>query len=124
MKHTGDGAMVVFSACSAAVRAAIVVLRRFADHNARRVDEALRVRIGIECGRAGRRGRRPVRHRGPTGSSVCDAAPPERIWVANIVRELCAGKEFRFVDLGSQTFKGIAEPIAVHEVPWRDGDDG
>ena len=50
VKHTGDGAMVVFSACSAAVRAAIVVLRRFADHNARQVDEPLRVRIGISAG--------------------------------------------------------------------------
>ena len=124
VKHTGDGAMVVFRACSAAVRAAIVVLRRFADHNAGQVDEPLRLRIGISAGEPVDEGEDLFGTAVQVARRVCDAAPPERIWVANVVRELCAGKEFRFVDLGSRTFKGIAEPIAVHEVPWSDGDDG
>jgi len=124
VKHTGDGAMVVFPACSAAVRAAVVVLRRFADHNAQQIDEPLRVRIGISAGEPVDEGEDLFGTAVQVARRVCDAAPPERIWVANVVRELCAGKEFRFVDLGSRTFKGIAEPITVHEVPWRDGADG
>jgi adenylate cyclase len=116
--------MVVFPACSAAVRAAVVVLRRFADHNAQQIDEPLRVRIGISAGEPVDEGEDLFGTAVQVARRVCDAAPPERIWVANVVRELCAGKEFRFVDLGSRTFKGIAEPITVHEVPWRDGADG
>jgi class 3 adenylate cyclase len=54
------------------------------------------------------------------GSPKVSAAPSSE----SQAPENSVEKEFRFVDLGSRTLKGIAEPITVHEVPWRDGDDG
>jgi adenylate cyclase len=119
VKHTGDGAMVVFPACSAAVRAAIMVLRCFGEHNEREPEEPLRVRVGMSAGEPVDEGEDLFGTAVQVARRVCDAAPPEHIWVANVVRELCAGKEFQFAELGSKALKGIAEPIAVHEVPWR-----
>jgi len=120
LKHTGDGSMVVFPACSAAVRAAILLLRRFAEFNVRQLEEPLRVRIGISAGEPVDEGEDLFGTAVQVARRVCDAAPAEHIWVANVVRELCAGKEFRFVDVGAKTLKGIDDPIAVHAVSWRD----
>jgi len=54
---------------------------------------------------------------------VCDAAPAERIYVSNVVRELCVGKEFRYEDLGAKSLKGFTDPIDVHEVLWTPGEE-
>jgi class 3 adenylate cyclase len=121
VKHTGDGAMVVFPACSAAVRAAVLILRRLVEYNEHQPEESLRIRIGISAGEPVDEGEDLFGTAVQVARRVCDAAPPERIWVANVVRELCAGKEFRFADLGARTLKGIEDPITVHEVWWRQG---
>ncbi len=47
-----------------------------------------------------------------------DAAQPSEILVSNVVRELCAGKHFRFADRGMTALKGFAEPVPLFAVSW------
>jgi len=39
--------------------------------------------------------------------------------VANVVRELAAGKGFLFSDRGEHAMKGFDEAVRVYEVNWR-----
>ncbi len=41
--------------------------------------------------------------------------------VANVVRELAAGKQFLFADRGEATLWGFEEPVRLYEVRWREG---
>ena len=40
------------------------------------------------------------------------------ILVANVARELAAGKAFSFADKGEATLKGFEKPVRLHEVRW------
>lgn len=48
------------------------------------------------------------------------AARGDQILVSNIVRELVAGKDYRFTSQGSQELKGLQEPIHIYELDWSD----
>jgi class 3 adenylate cyclase len=118
IKHTGDGLMVAFASASAAVRAAIAIQRCLREHNLRSAERPLRVRIGISAGEPVDDGEDLFGATVQLARRVCDAAPPERIWVANVVRELCIGKEFEFTSVGLTPLNGFAEPARLHEVVW------
>ena len=49
---------------------------------------------------------------------VCDSADAGAIHVANVIRELCLGKEFTFSDLGERPLKGFPHPVRLHAVLW------
>ena len=42
-------------------------------------------------------------------------AEPGQVLVSNVVRELCAGKQFTFEPLGDAALKGFNEPVALYE---------
>jgi class 3 adenylate cyclase len=122
IKHTGDGFMVAFPSASTAIRAAVAIQQTLRTHNTRTADRPLRVRIGISAGEPVDDGDDLFGATVQLARRVCDAAPAERIWVANVVRELCLGKEFAFSALGPTPLRGFADPIPLHEVAWtRDG---
>ena len=54
-------------------------------------------------------------------SRLCDDAEPNRILVAPVVKELCMGKGFTFLDRGETVFKGFDQPQRVFEVDWQKG---
>lgn len=120
VKHTGDGIMAAFTSVAGAVGFAMAAQRAFRDHNA---DNAvpLDVKIGISAGE-------PVTDDNDDlfGASVqlaarlCDLAVAGEIIVSLVVRELSAGKQFRFDDYGPVQLKGLPEPTAVYRVVWRD----
>ena len=120
VKHTGDGIMAAFTSVAAAVGFAIAAQRAFRDHNAGNA-VPLDVKIGISAGE-------PVTDNNDDlfGASVqlaarlCDIAPAGEIRVSLAVRELSAGKQFRFDDCGPVQLKGLPEPTAVYRVVWRD----
>lgn len=116
IKHTGDGCMVAFAAVSPAVRTAIALQRAFSSHNRNAADCPLRVRIGISAGEPVDDGADLFGAAVQLARRLCDAAPPERIYTSNVVRELCVGKEFAFADVGAVSLKGFADPVAIHEV--------
>jgi class 3 adenylate cyclase len=51
---------------------------------------------------------------------LCAAAEPGDIAVSVGVRELCAGKAFRFEDRGQLPLKGLPEPTQPYGVSWRE----
>lgn len=116
IKHTGDGCMVAFAAASPAIRAAIAVQHAFRSHNHCAADRPIRVRIGISAGEPVDQDQDLFGATVQLARRLCDAAPPERIYTSNVVRELCLGKEFKFADVGTRDLKGFADPVAIHEV--------
>lgn len=119
IKHTGDGIMAAFSVVSNAVEAAIDIQRRISAHNKAEGDVPLQVRIGINAGE-------PVVEDddlfGATvqlAARVCNAADPDRIFVSDVVRGLCAGKGIAFVSHGTRELKGFEDPVPVFEADWR-----
>jgi class 3 adenylate cyclase len=117
VKHTGDGIMASFVSGSAGIQCAISIQEALAKYNADST-EPIRVRIGLSAGE-------PVVENDELfgavvqlASRVCDAADAGRIYVANVVRDLCIGKNFEFEDRGEKSLKGFDEPVRLHEVIW------
>jgi class 3 adenylate cyclase len=65
VKHTGDGIMASFASVTNALESSVDIQRAFKDRNRERGEEAVRVRVGNERGRAGPRRWRPFRRRRP-----------------------------------------------------------
>jgi class 3 adenylate cyclase len=115
VKHTGDGIMASFTSVIAAVESGIDIQQSVRDRN-ESAPTAISLRIGISVGE-------PVTESGDLfGATVqlsarlCDAATPDGIAVSNAVRELCAGKRFRFDSRGDLELKGFPVPLPVFEV--------
>ena len=51
---------------------------------------------------------------------ITAAAKGGEILVSNVVRELAAGKQFLFADLGETALRGFEEPVRLYEVRWRE----
>ncbi len=119
IKHTGDGIMASFASAANGVEAAIVIQREIAEHNAKRADQPLHVRIGINAGE-------PIEEEddifGSTvqlAARVCAKCETDEILCTNVVRELSSGKGFAFEAQGAQTLKGFKEPIPLYLIQWR-----
>jgi class 3 adenylate cyclase len=115
VKHTGDGIMASFTSVIAAVESGIDIQQSVRDRN-ESAPIAISLRIGISVGE-------PVTESGDLfGATVqlsarlCDTATPDGIAVSNAVRELCAGKRFRFDSRGDLELKGFPVPVPVFEV--------
>ena len=54
--------------------------------------------------------------------AICDHAQAGQIVAANVVRELAAGKQFLFADLGETALRGFEDPVKLWELRWRDED--
>ncbi len=111
VKHTGDGILAEFPSASGALACASAIQDRFDARNEEQPDAPLLVRIGLNAGE-------PIAERGDVfgtvvqlASRLCAAADPGEIVVANVVRELAAGKSFQFVDLGTADLHGFPEPV-------------
>ncbi len=115
VKHTGDGIMASFGSAVAAVEAALAIQRDLAGGE-------VRVRVGLNAGE-------PIHEEGDyfggsvqLAARVCDRAEPGQVLVANVVRELCTGKMFRFDDQGEATLKGFPDPVRLFTVLPPKGD--
>lgn len=118
VKHTGDGIMAAFTSSAAAVRAAVAMQARLAEHAADKPQSPLKVRIGLAAGE-------PVeRHDDFFGATVqlaarlCAHAQPAEIVVSAVVADLCIGKGLRFRDLDDVTLRGFPTATAVRAVEW------
>ncbi|HUP20268.1 MAG TPA: nickel-binding protein [Gemmatimonadota bacterium] len=126
IKHTGDGTMAAFPTASTAIEASMAIQRAFTAHNQRMPDRNIEIRIGMSAGEPVDEGQDLFGATVQLARRVCDAAGVGGIYVSNVVRELCLGKDFRFADMGETPLKGFADPVRLHEVVWRvtapDGD--
>ena len=123
VKHTGDGIMAAFTSAANAVKSACRIVGGLNDHNGglSRVgrggpDYPVEVRIGISAGE-------PVeQHEDLYGSTVqlaarlCAQARPMQVLVAQVVADLCIGKNLKFIDAGHCQLKGFDGPIPTRAV--------
>ncbi len=117
VKTMGDSFMASFGSATRALECAIAIEKAFADRNASS-DEQLRVRVGISAGE-------PIEEDDDLfGSSVILAsriaaqAKGGEIILANVVRELAAGKGFMFADRGEIVLRGFDDPVRLYELKW------
>jgi class 3 adenylate cyclase len=120
VKALGDGFMASFSSATGALECAIAMQRAFAAHN-ESADEPIRVRIGLNAGE-------PIAEEADLfgtavnlAARIAAKAEGGEILVANVVRELAAGKGFLFADRGEMALRGFEDPVRLYEVRWREG---
>jgi len=118
VKTMGDGFMASFSSATGALECAIAMERAFAAHN-QAAGEPIRVRIGLNAGE-------PIaEEKDLFGTAVIMAAriaaqaAGGEILVANVVRELAAGKGFLFADRGEAALRGFEDSVRLYEVRWQ-----
>jgi class 3 adenylate cyclase len=118
VKTIGDGFMVSFVSPRHAVECAISIQRRLREQ-ADRPGYAMRLRAGLSVGE-------PVEEKQDFyGAAVqlaaraCAHAQPEQILASSVVRDLCIGKMFSFMDVGAVALKGFANPVQLYEVQWQ-----
>ena len=118
IKTMGDGFMVSFTSTSAALDTAVAIQEALADEFADGQEE-IRVRIGIHAGE-------PIAEDDDLhgtavimASRIMDEAGGGEIMVSSLVRELVAGRDYRFVGRGPRSLKGFEEPVPVFELDWR-----
>jgi len=118
IKHTGDGIMASFATASSALDAAIAIQRGVAAHKEEQPDSPLGVYVGLNAGE-------PIAEEGDLfGTSInlaariCDRAEAGQILASNVVRELAAGKQFLFADLGETELRGFEDPVKLWELRW------
>jgi class 3 adenylate cyclase/pimeloyl-ACP methyl ester carboxylesterase/acyl dehydratase len=118
IKTMGDGFMVSFTSTSSALDTAIAIQEAVADEFADGQEE-IRVRIGIHAGE-------PIAEDDDLhgtavimASRIMDAASGGEIMVSSLVRELVAGRDYRFVGRGPRSLKGFEESVPLFELDWR-----
>jgi len=124
VKTLGDGFMASFSSATKALECASAIQSAFAERN-ESADEPIRVRIGLNAGE-------PIAEDDPGGrgdlfgtavnmaARIASKAEGGEIVVADVVRQLVAGKEFLFNDRGDTELRGFEDPVRVYEVRWED----
>jgi class 3 adenylate cyclase len=128
VKALGDGFMASFSSATRALECAIAMQRAFAASNAARPEPVegraaqIRVRIGLNAGE-------PIAEEADLfgtavnlAARIAAQAEGGEILVANVVRELAAGKGFLFADRGETALRGFEDPVRLYEVRW--GEEG
>ena len=53
------------------------------------------------------------------GPRICAHAEASQILVPIVVRELAAGKQFLFADLGETELRGFEDPVRLYELRWQ-----
>jgi len=121
IKHTGDGIMCSFATTSNSVEASVVIQKGVAAHNTNNPDLPLHIKIGINAGE-------PIQEDddlfGTTvqlSARIVDKAQSEEIFVSEIVRGICAGKDIKFKNRGGYAMKGFDGDLTLYEVVWNEG---
>jgi class 3 adenylate cyclase/pimeloyl-ACP methyl ester carboxylesterase len=120
IKALGDGFMASFGSASQALAAAIAIQQAVTAANSAAA-EPLHVRVGLNAGE-------PIAEDADLfgtavnlAARIAAQATAGQILVANVVRELAAGKGFLFADQGDVVLRGFEDPVRVYEVAWGDG---
>jgi class 3 adenylate cyclase len=118
VKTLGDGFMAAFGSARQALACATAIQRAATAHAASGV-LAVRVRIGLNAGE-------PIAEDADLfgtavnlAARIAGAATGGEILVANVVRELAAGKGFVFEDRGELPLRGFAEPVRAYALRWQ-----
>ncbi len=122
VKSMGDGFLASFGSAQKALDCAIAIQRAMARLGPGDAGPAggLRVRIGINAGE-------PIAENDDlfgasviAASRIANSARGGEILVANVVRELVAGKGFLFASRGDVALRGLDDPVRVYELRWQE----
>ncbi len=118
VKTMGDGFLASFNSAQRALRCAISLQTALADYSAKG-DETLTIRVGINAGEPIAEDEDLFGTAVILAARIASKAAGGEIFVANVVRELVAGKGFLFADRGEFPLRGFEEPMRVYELNWR-----
>ncbi len=121
VKHTGDGIMACFASASRALDGAVAIQAAVQAWNEKDGDPApLGVAIGLNSGA-------PILEDGDlfgvvvnVASRVTDCAAGGQVLATDVVRQLAAGKGFRFRLFATRRLEGMAQEIPLFEVVWQE----
>jgi class 3 adenylate cyclase/pimeloyl-ACP methyl ester carboxylesterase len=126
VKHTGDGIMASFPSASAALQCAIDIERSIAKRNRAldddQQDSVMSVHIGVNAGEPVAEGTDLFGTAVQLARRICDEAGGGEVFVADVVRQLAAGKEFLFSDRGESVLRGFEDPVRLYELHWQKPD--
>ncbi len=121
VKHTGDGIMASFTKTANGVDASIQMQREIVIHNQNNPDLPLHLKIGLNAGE-------PIAEENDLfgtvvqlAARIVDKASADQIFISELVKGLCAGKNYNFISQGGFEMKGFSEDIAIYEVTWKEG---
>ena len=117
VKTMGDSFMASFGSATRALECAIAIQKAFSDRNASS-DEPLRVRVGISAGEPIEEDEDLFGASVILASRIAAQAKGGEIILANVVRELAAGKGFMFSDRGEIDLRGFEDPVRLYELKW------
>jgi len=118
VKTMGDGFMASFGSATKALECAIAIQSAFAQRN-ESADEAIKVRIGLNAGEPIAEDEDLFGTAVNMAARIAAKADAGEILVADVVRQLVAGKEFLFNDRGDTEMRGFEDPVRVYEVRWQ-----
>jgi class 3 adenylate cyclase/pimeloyl-ACP methyl ester carboxylesterase len=117
VKTMGDSFMASFGSATRALECAIALQKAITDRNVT-ADESLKVRVGLSAGE-------PIAEDDDLfgaaviqAARIADQAKGGEILLANVVRELAAGKGFLFADRGEMALRGFDDPVRIYELRW------
>jgi class 3 adenylate cyclase len=113
--HTGDGVIAAFRSLRGCLKSAADLQQALAEHSARCPHAPLEARIGLHIGEPLPEESRLFGACINTAVRICATAPPGRIWVSDLVRQVAAGQAAAFDDRGPFSLKGLDAPVRLHE---------
>ncbi|KIC92688.1 nickel-binding protein [Flavihumibacter solisilvae] len=116
VKHTGDGIMASFFSTSKAVRSALEIQKDLKEFRSVHIDTPLFVRIGINAGEPVTEGQDFFGAAVQLSKRICDIAGADQVFISDVVKSLCLGRNFEFEDLGDHKLKGFSNPVKVFSV--------
>ncbi len=119
VKTMGDGFMASFSSATKALACAIAMQRAFAGHN-ESAEEPIKVRIGLNAGEPIAEDQDLFGTAVNLAARICSQAEAGQILAPIVVRELAAGKQFMFADLGETELRGFKDPVRLYELSWQE----
>jgi class 3 adenylate cyclase/pimeloyl-ACP methyl ester carboxylesterase len=122
VKAMGDGFLCSFGSVQRAVECAMALQRAMSamESPGFGFEGGLRLRIGLNAGE-------PVAEEDDlfgtaviAAARIANRAEGGQILVADVVRQLVAGKGFLFHDTGEHTLKGLEEPVRLWQLRWEE----
>ncbi len=117
VKTMGDGFMASFSSATKALECAIAMQRAFAQHN-ESAEEPIKVRVGLNAGEPIAEDEDLFGTAVNLAARIAAKADAGKIVASDVVRQLVAGKDFLFSDLGETEMRGFEDPVRLYELRW------
>jgi class 3 adenylate cyclase/tetratricopeptide (TPR) repeat protein len=119
VKTLGDGVMVAFGSTVDALACATDMQRAIKRQNRELPEHDLGLRVGVNVGEVIREENDYFGRAVVIAKRLCDSAQAGQVLVSDLVRALAGSRgEYRFGSVGSLTLKGLADPLAAHELVW------